>query len=157
VDASVLTAKITNGVPDDVGCPDVVLWYEETGRLGAPGNAVFVGAADWVNAPAVFAELINLEPGDSIEVIGEDGKIYRFLVEELTKYDRAAAPINEIFGETESEKRLTLLTETGDFDYNTGEFTEVLVVVARRTGEKATLPATPVAEASPVPGRDCLV
>ena len=139
-------------------CPDVVLWYRESGRLGARGNVVLVGAYDWFGlGPAVFVNLHTLESGDPIEVLGEDGKAYRFLVESVQTYDRASAPVAEIMGETPDEKRLTLLTSAGAFDYNNGTYTQVLVVIAQRTKEKAQLPATPVAVASPTPARDCTV
>jgi LPXTG-site transpeptidase (sortase) family protein len=51
---------------------DVVAWYDFTAQPGTVGNAVFAGHKTW-NGPAIFYDLDQLQRGDTIRLIGDDG------------------------------------------------------------------------------------
>lgn len=146
IEAQVAPAQIVDGVAEDPKCPWVVYWFEATGRLGVPGNAVMVGALDWWDVgPSVFYNLYKVKKDDEIDVVGDDDKVYHFEVSAVKRYERATAPVGEIFGPTETDKKLTLITGAGAFDYSAGIYLDVLVVTADRTSERARQQATPVA------------
>jgi sortase A len=115
--------------------PYIVAWYRGTGKLGERNNVVMSGHVDYYNAPnAVFQYLGQLQEGDKIEVTGTNGDTYVYTVEWTKSYEVASldqATIDEIVGETDSEK-LTLITCTGTFDSNSGEYDTRLVVRAER-------------------------
>lgn len=48
-----------------------VAWYDFTAQPGTPGNAVFAGHKTWAGE-AVFHDLDQLQPGDTIRLRGED-------------------------------------------------------------------------------------
>ncbi|WP_051314883.1 class F sortase [Alteribacter aurantiacus] len=112
------------GVPDDA---DGVAWFEPGTLPGNTGNAVLAGHVDSRTGPAVFWDLDQLEPGDEIHVIGEDGEPLTFEVQQSISYGRNDAPIEEIFGPTD-KKRLNLITCTGTFDRSEGTHDQRLVV-----------------------------
>ncbi|MGH2557506.1 MAG: class F sortase [Thermomicrobiales bacterium] len=132
VDAEVETIEIVDGVMQDPTGPWVVSWYKETAKLGELGNAVMAGHLDyWDVGPAVFYNIGLMEPGDQIQVTGEDGEQYVYEVDWQENYDAANAPIQDIVGPTDEES-LTLITCGGPFDYQTGQYLQRTVVRAHR-------------------------
>lgn len=128
VDAQIETIEIVDGVMQNPTGPWVVSWYKETARLGEVGNAVMAGHLDyWDVGPAVFYNIVQLTKGDTIEVFGDDGEVYTYVVDWLRNYDTANAPIQEIVGPTEEES-LTLITCGGPFDYVNGVYLQRTVV-----------------------------
>lgn len=128
VDAQVETIEIVDGVMQNPTGPWVVSWYKETARLGEVGNAVMAGHLDyWDVGPAVFYNISQLTKGDTIEVFGDDGEVYTYVVDWLRNYDTANAPIQDIVGPTEDES-LTLITCGGPFDYVNGVYLQRTVV-----------------------------
>lgn len=85
VDAPIITlgadANLHPEVPDD---PYVVAWYEFSTKPGQGSNAVFAGHVDWtVNGQpvtGVFWGLRELEEGDVVKVLLEDGSELRYRV-----------------------------------------------------------------------------
>jgi LPXTG-site transpeptidase (sortase) family protein len=71
---------------DDGGIPQVplngqdVAWYNFSSRPGAGSNAVFAGHINWARAPGAFADLDDLQPGDAVRLISEDGYEYTYEV-----------------------------------------------------------------------------
>ncbi|CAM3956309.1 class F sortase [Alkalicoccus chagannorensis] len=104
-------------------------WFSGGAAPGAQGNAVIAGHVDDMNGPAVFYDLHELEAGDPIYVTGEDGTILTFAVESEAIYPYDDAPIETIFGPSD-ERRLNLITCTGEFDRNVGTHRERLVLTA---------------------------
>ena len=152
VDAPVQAVSAGGGVRRITSAgPDVVSWYDDTAPLGAGGNTVLVGDVDHPDTgPAVFWGLDDLMPGDSIEVAAEDGTVFFYDVTSTRHY--AADELGTgIVGSSPGEK-LTLVTEGGEFDYDTGEYLERLVVAATRlSGSAASTPAAgPVFATCPV-------
>jgi len=128
VDAPVETIEIVDTVMQNPTGPWVVSWYKETARLGELGNCVMAGHLDyWDVGPAVFYNITSLVKDDTIDVIGEDGGTYTFVVEWLRNFDSATAPIQDIVGPTDDEN-LTLITCGGPFDYANGVYLQRTVV-----------------------------
>jgi LPXTG-site transpeptidase (sortase) family protein len=65
-------------VADDAG--EVVAWYDFTGKPGAGSNAVFAGHITWDRAPAVFYDLDELQAGDVVRLVSDDGREYTYEV-----------------------------------------------------------------------------
>ncbi len=128
VNAQVETIEIVDGVMQDPTGPWVVSWYKETARPGEEGNIVFAGHVDyWDVGPAVFYSISTLQEDAEIQVSGDDNQTYVYLVDTVTLYDAANAPVGEIVGETE-DPAITLITCGGPFDYQTGEYLQRTVV-----------------------------
>jgi hypothetical protein len=129
VDAVIEVREIVDGLMQDPTGPWVVSWYKETGRLGVPEqNAVMAAHVDyWDVGPAVFFNIRNLVKDDVVDVTGEDGSTYRYVVEWIELYDANNAPIQDIVGPTD-ETALTLITCGGQFDYQSGEYLSRTVV-----------------------------
>jgi LPXTG-site transpeptidase (sortase) family protein len=66
-------------VPTGADASEVVAWYDFSALPGAGSNAVFSGHVTW-NGRAVFWALDELQPGDTISVISEDGVEYTYEV-----------------------------------------------------------------------------
>jgi LPXTG-site transpeptidase (sortase) family protein len=56
-----------------------VAWYNFSSPPGAGSNAVFAGHVYWQGA-AVFADLKELEPGDIVRLVAEDGREFVYSV-----------------------------------------------------------------------------
>ena len=72
-----------NGVPevpvaDDAG--EVVAWYDFSSKPGGGSNAVFAAHVTWNRAPAVFSDLDNLQAGDVVRLVSDDGTEYTYEV-----------------------------------------------------------------------------
>lgn len=104
-----------------------VAWFEPGVSPGEQGNAVLAGHVDSRTGPAIFYDLEELEAGDEIEVTDEEGETLTFVVQRSESYDRKEAPMEEIFGATDS-RNLNLITCTGTFDQAEGTHDERLVV-----------------------------
>jgi LPXTG-site transpeptidase (sortase) family protein len=132
VDAQIETIEIVDGVMQNPTGPWVVSWYKETARLGVIGNIVMAGHLDyWDVGPAVFYNITLLTKGDTVDVTGDDGQVYTYVVDWLRNFDVANAPIDEIVWPTEDEN-LTLITCGGPFDYQNGVYLQRTVVRATR-------------------------
>ena len=81
VNAPVITMGLEDG-----GIPEVPLngqdiaWYDFSSMPGGGSNAVFAAHVTWGGAPGVFANLNDLQPGDTISLISEDGREYTYEV-----------------------------------------------------------------------------
>jgi sortase (surface protein transpeptidase) len=106
-----------------------VAWYELGTRPGMPGNAVIAGHLDSTTGPAVFYGLERLQPGDELFVTTHSGEELRFVVEGAEAYDANAAPLDRIFGHSNTS-RLNLITCDGAFDWSSREYDKRLVVYA---------------------------
>jgi hypothetical protein len=134
VDTTIEPLQITDGAPQTPGSTWAVGWYEQLGTLADSENTVFYGLPDYYRVgPAVFWFLPNLVAGDSIEVTGNDGLIYPYIVDSATTYDRATAPLGEIFGQT-GEEMLTIFTAAPPYD-SEGNYVSLVVVRGVPSGE----------------------
>jgi LPXTG-site transpeptidase (sortase) family protein len=85
VDAPIITVGLdANRLPEAPNGPDVVAWYDFSVKPGQGSNAVFSGHVDWtVNSQpvtAVFWGLGELEEGDVVKLLLEDGGELRYRV-----------------------------------------------------------------------------
>ena len=115
--------------------PEVVAWYDDSAKPGAPGNAVFAGHLDFAgHGPAVFARLNELRAGDVVEVAGRRGGTFRYRVVWSRAYEAASGPWVELTGPT-ARQALTLITCAGPWDPALGHYRDRLVVRAVRIRE----------------------
>ncbi|MHB1415726.1 MAG: class F sortase [Chloroflexota bacterium] len=112
-------------------------WFAEGVRPGERGNALLDGHLDWYLQAGIFWALRNVNAGDEVVVVGQDGHESRFRVEWKRLYPVENAPVAEIFGPTE-EPALTLITCGGQFDRSSQSYTHRWVVRAT-----AILPTPP--------------
>lgn len=119
-------------VPKDA---DNVGWYKPGTLPGAQGNSVIAGHVDDLTSPAVFYDLQKLKDGDEIIITGESGERLTFKVNQSKVYPRQDAPIENIFGFS-YRSMLNLITCTGDYNPDTTERAERLVVSAELVQSK---------------------
>jgi sortase (surface protein transpeptidase) len=133
--SAVETREIVDGELAPPSGPWVVAWYLQSARPGESGNVVMSGHVDYWNVgPAVFAGLGTLEEGEVIEVTDAAGTAYDYAVAWVRAYPVDAltpTQLREIVGPT-AEPSLTLITCSGDFDRDRGEYLKRLVVRAER-------------------------
>ena len=133
-----------------------VAWYNFSAHPGFGGNAVFAGHVDYIRVgPAVFWNLKDVEAGDLIEVLLQDGTVYKYAVNFKQQFDAATAPVDQIVGPTPGET-VTLITCGGTFNSATHQYDKRLVVRAERVPETlaGATPgaATPAAPSGLPPG-----
>ncbi len=146
IDAAIEDLRIVDGQMQDPTGPWIVGWYTDLGWLGR-GNVVMAGHIDYWNVgPSVFFDIAALEPGDLIDVLGDDGQDYGFLVEWVRQVNADDAPLEELVGSTGGEA-LTLITCGGTFDYQNGVYLQRTVV--RAGAERAAAAAIPESTAEP--------
>ena len=133
VDAPIEVSEIVDGEMKAPSGPWVVGWYRESGRLGEADNIVMAGHLDyWGVGKAVFYHIGALKKDAQIEIIADDDQHYRFTVEWVRTIKTANAgpdAIRQVVGKT-ADERLTLITCGGDFDKDTREYEERIVVRA---------------------------
>jgi hypothetical protein len=130
VDAEVETLEIIDGVMQQPTGPTMVTWYKETGRLGEPNNIVIAGHLNWWNVPeGVFFRLQDLQAGDSVEITGDDGRIYVYEVQWVRQESNLEPPAVDVIGPTE-EPTLTLITCGGEWNADIAEYDERTVARA---------------------------
>ncbi len=131
IDAPLITLGVnSDGVMQTPDRPDVVAWYDFSGRPGAGSNVVLAGHLDFVNVgPAVFWRLGELREGDEVLIDLADGSTFVYRVVQARTYDAATAPVQDIVGPTDQEL-VTLITCAGSFSQTTGQYNDRLVVRA---------------------------
>lgn len=145
IDAAVEELRIVDGQMQDPTGPWIVGWYTDLGWLGR-GNVVMAGHIDYWNVgPSVFFDIAALEPGDPIDVLGDDGGAYPFLVEWVRQVNAVDAPLDDLVGPTGGEA-LTLITCGGTFDYQNGVYLQRTVVRAAPVAAAATATPEPTPE-----------
>ena len=127
LDAPIENGSIVDGVMLDPSGPWVVTWYSQLGKVGQGGNVVMAGHVDyWDTGPAIFWSVPNLQPGDVLRVIGENGETIEYAVEWSQLFNVATELTpeviqNQVVGDTGQES-LTLITCGGEFDAAAGEY-----------------------------------
>jgi sortase family protein len=135
LDAPIEMGQVVDGVMIDPSGPWVVVWYENLGKVGDGGNVVMAGHVDyWSVGPAIFWNIRDLLPGDSLRLVGENGESFEYAVEWTYLYDVATELTpeviqNEIVADTGQES-LTLITCGGEFVPDTAEYLQRYVVRA---------------------------
>jgi len=125
-----VAADGTADVPADFGD---VAWFTPGGRPGARGPTVLMGHVDSTAGPAVFYELRDLTPGDTVELTVADGSVATYTVTGTEQVAKDTFPTAAVFGATSADV-LRLITCTGAFDAGARSYTDNLVVSAVRSG-----------------------
>ncbi|MFG6149669.1 class F sortase [Halobacillus sp. B23F22_1] len=89
---------------------------------------------DSYKGPAVFFDLDQLQTGDEVLIYGQ-GSILTFEVKEVVAYPTKKAPINQIFGSSDSPS-LNLITCTGLYNREAETHQERLVVYTELVAQK---------------------
>jgi sortase (surface protein transpeptidase) len=124
LNAGVRSVGVKYGVYDvpwyDVG------WQNNSAPLGAPGNTVFNGHLDTIDAGRVFYRLHQLQPGDAVYLY-TDGYRTDWVVEWAGSVPNA----DWWFVEPTDDLRLTLYTCEGAWNWLAQQYSDYRVVVAR--------------------------
>lgn len=104
-------------------------WYKNSPTPGEIGPSVITGHVDNYKGPAVFFYLRDLQPGQKISVMRQDGSVAQFAVTKLEQFDQDHFPTEAVYGNT-PDAELRLITCGGPFNHMTGEYTQNTVVYA---------------------------
>ena len=133
-------------MPNPVG-PAHVVWYDLSawqgmgGSPGGGGNAIFSGHVDYAanvsyagiyyRGQGVFSQLRLLSEGDIIEV-DYNGQTFRYAVVWRQQLTANGTSWGQIWSNDVPVDSITLYTCGGDFDYNTLQYSDRVVVRAER-------------------------
>ena len=107
-------------------------WYEHGPTPGEIGPSVLAAHVDWSDQPGVFRNIDELETGDEVAVTREDGSVATFRVELVVNYAKSTFPSDAVYGDLD-HAGLRLITCGGNFDEETGDYADNVVVYARLT------------------------
>lgn len=135
LDAPIEQGTVQDGIMLDPSGPWVVTWYSQLGKVGQGDNVVMAGHVDyWDTGPAIFWDVPNLQPGDVVSLIGDDGNTYNYAIEWTDLFDVATELTPEFIQSTvvgsTGQESLTLITCGGPFDAATGEYLQRWVLRA---------------------------
>lgn len=111
---------------------DTVGWYTLAPTPGEIGPAILVGHVDDLTGPAIFAQLKDLQPGDTIQIARQDGRRVTFAVTKIAAYEADNFPSQEVYGDID-HAGLRLITCYGTFNQLTRHYSHNLVVYAKAT------------------------
>lgn len=107
-----------------------VAWYRYGTVPGQLGSAVVAGHVDnGLGLPAVFWDLKEMQIGDDVYVVAQDGSKLRFTVMDIATYPYADSPAERIFAE-DDQARLNLITCAGSWLKGLRTYSERLVIYA---------------------------
>ena len=106
------------GVLVPPGTADVAGWFAQGPAPGGTGPALLAGHVDSRLGPGVFADLVELRPGDVVDVERADGSTAAFRVQDVEAVAKAAFPTAEVYGPAPGPE-LLLVTCGGEFDGTT--------------------------------------
>jgi sortase (surface protein transpeptidase) len=100
VDSTLVTLGLTKGGGLDVPTKAMTAgWYTGSPVPGLVGPSVIAGHVHWSGAPAVFAHLADLRPGDRITVSRSDGSTVIFAVDRVATYPKSQFPTTLVYGD----------------------------------------------------------
>ena len=106
-------------------------WYIHRSVPGAVGPAVIVGHVDGPDGPAVFFDLPEAEPGDTVEVVLDDDLEVTYEVDRVEVHPKEAFPTDAVYGPTD-EPELRLITCGGPFDPVSRSYRDNVIVFAQQ-------------------------
>jgi Sortase domain len=107
-------------------------WYERSPTPGELGPAVLAAHVDWAGQPGIFRDIDELRTGDEVTVTREDGSVATFWVERVASYAKSEFPTDAVYGDLD-HAGLRLITCGGEFDEDSGDYPDNVVVFARLT------------------------
>ena len=114
-----------------------VAWYDFSPRPGDGGNTVFAAHINWGSTPGVFADLDDLQPGEIIRLISEDGVEYTYEVFDNFSVDPTDSDSLKVLAPTPTDT-ITLVSCAGtwvpdpDDERLGGSYTDRIIVKAER-------------------------
>jgi hypothetical protein len=108
-------------------------WYAKGTVPGRIGPAVIAGHVDWVDRIAVFHRLDQLQEGDVITVVMNDGSKVRFGVDDVRKVSKFHFPTKSVYGPT-PDAELRVITCGGPWDDARNIYSENVIVSATELG-----------------------
>jgi LPXTG-site transpeptidase (sortase) family protein len=133
VDAPVVPVGVTPaGHMDTPKGGEKTGWFAHGPEPGEEGSAVIAGHSGLRSGPAVFDELVRIEPGDRLYVVDDEGTTIEFRVRETRTCDWDAKP-PDVFTSDEG-RHLNLITCTGSWDAAAGTHGERLIVFSDVVG-----------------------
>ena len=112
-------------VPDETE----VGWYQYGSAPGRPGATVLAAHITWNRTLGPFYRLGELEPGDRVDVVLEDGSTRVYEVVERTIFDKDALPRWRIWRNSGPES-LVLITCGGSYNPDIRRYRQNIVVFA---------------------------
>nr|WP_314143859.1 class F sortase [uncultured Rhodococcus sp.] len=106
-------------------------WYTGSPVPGQLGPSIVAGHVDWAGIPGVFYRLRELEQGDDVTVVSQDGDTVRFVVSAVEQYPKDAFPTDKVYGDID-HPGLRLITCGGQFDSDISSYDDNIVVYADR-------------------------
>ena len=106
-------------------------WYTGSPVPGQLGPSIVAGHVDWGGSPGVFYRLRDLEQGDDVTVVSQDGTTVRFVVSAVEQYPKDAFPTDKVYGDID-HPGLRLITCGGQFDSDISSYDDNIVVYADR-------------------------
>jgi LPXTG-site transpeptidase (sortase) family protein len=136
---------------DDQGVPHVplngqdVAWYSFSSPPGAGSNAVFAGHINWEGALGVFGDLDELQAGDTVRLMSEDGSEYVYEVFANFPVDPDDPASLKVMAPTSTDT-ITLITCGGTWipdpsELFGGSYTNRTIVQARLMESTLAMPA----------------
>lgn len=141
---------------DEDGIPNVplngqdVAWYNFSSLPGTGSNAVFAGHINWERAPGVFADLDDVQTGDTVRLISEDGAEYTYEVFANFYVDPEDRESLKVMAPTDTDT-VTLITCGGTWLPNPseqfgGRYTNRTIVQAKLVDTSVAVPTAGATE-----------
>ncbi len=111
---------------------DVAGWFTAGPAPGSIGPALLAGHVDSQAGPGVFYRLVDLRPGDRIEVDRADGSAVSFSVVSTTRSPKTAFPTELVYAPTPVPE-LRLVTCGGAFDRSARSYRDNIIIEAALT------------------------
>ena len=108
-------------------------WYAKGTVPGDTGPAVIAGHVDWVDRVAVFHRLGELQAGDDIRVVMDDGSTARFTVDGVRTVSKFRFPTAAVYGPT-PDPQLRVITCGGPWDDARNIYSDNVIVSASEAG-----------------------
>lgn len=111
--------------------PDVLGWYRFGPAAGeGSGSVVLAGHVDSLtHGVGQFARLLDSRPGDQVQVQTESGTDLYYTVVDVQNIPKLELPLAEVFRH-DGDEVLLLITCGGEFDRESGSYTDNVVVTA---------------------------
>jgi sortase (surface protein transpeptidase) len=127
--APVISVGVDANAELDVPDPKVVGWYEHSPAPGTNGASVLASHVDFNGVPGVFFYLSKLAPGASVVVTMSDSTVRKFIVREVSMFDKDELPAERVWAKTGAPS-LVLFTCGGRFNSSRRSFEDNIVAFA---------------------------
>lgn len=104
-------------------------WYTHGPTPGELGPAVILGHLNGGGQDGIFADLVEMAPGDEIVVRRDDGRTAVFTTTRVDQVPKTDFPTDAVYGDTEAPE-LRLITCGGTFDKDRRSYRDNIIVYA---------------------------